>query len=441
MRVALVCPYDLGVPGGVQSHVLHLARELQALGDVVVVLAPGDRDDVAEGTVPLGRSVGIRFNGSVAPLALTPAAARRTLVTLRGFEPDIVHVHEPAAPLVSVAASLRGPRPLVGTFHAWSDRALAYTLVRPLLRPLAQRLDARIAVSPAAADYHARALGLRLGTFRVIPNGVAVGRFAHAEALPELEDPHRPTVLFVGRLERRKGLEQLIRAFVAVKSTRPDVRLLIVGTGPERDRCQSLLPARLRADAIFLGSVDQDTLPRVYAASDVVAVPAVGGESFGIVLLEAMAAGRPVVASDIPGFRAVVRDGVEGRLVPPGDVRSLTQALAALLANPALRSAMSAEAHATVADYDWPRVTARIRQAYQAVRTGTGDTAPELDATATRDTRPEGEAPSDAEPMPPAGTAEEDDAARDAGDEAARTPGDADGVTPPSTLPRDEGSA
>lgn len=368
MRIALVCPYDLAVPGGVQTHVLHLARQLESSGDTVLVIAPGEPggDGDAPGTVGVGRPLGVRFNGSVAPLALSPAAARRTLDSLRRFGPDVVHVHEPAAPLVSAVATRMGPRPLVGTFHAWSQRRLLYRLARPLLQGAVRRLDVRIAVSPAAADYHARALGLGAGSFEIIPNGVDVRRFATAEPLPELREGDGPVLLFVGRLERRKGLELLVRAFVELRSARPDVRLVIVGDGPERDRCQALLPARLRADALFLGHVDQQTLPRVYASGDVVVVPAVGGESFGIVLLEAMAAGRPVVASDIPGFRALLRDGIDGRLVPPGDVHALTRALEALLANASLRRAMSEQAAATVAAYDWPAVTDRIRLAYRA---------------------------------------------------------------------------
>ncbi|MGH3443220.1 MAG: glycosyltransferase, partial [Nitriliruptorales bacterium] len=172
---------------------------------------------------------------------------------------------------------------------------------------------------------------------------------------------------FVGRLERRKGLEQLVRAFVRVKRHRPTVRLLVVGDGPERARCQQLLTARLRADVLFLGRVDEEDLPRFHASADLYVAPNLGGESFGIVLLEAMAAGLPVVASDIPGFRSVIRDGVEGRLVPPGNVAALAEAIDALLANPALRDALAEQAATSAERYDWPVVVDDLRRIYQRV--------------------------------------------------------------------------
>lgn len=362
MRVVIVSPYDLDVPGGVQSHVDHLAGELRRRGDDVRVVAPGTRSRGER--VAVGAAVKVAFNGSVAPLALSPQAARRTVEAIRSYDPDVVHVHEPAVPWVSLAATLRSGVPTVGTFHAWSDDARLYALGRPLLRRVAMRLDARVAVSDAACEYHANALGLSQRDFAIIPNAVDVARFADAEPiLGHLP----PTLLFVGRLERRKGLEQLIRAFIILKAERPDVRLLIVGEGPERDRCQALLPARLRSDVVFLGRVDQDDLPRFYRSADLFVSPALGGESFGIVLIEAMAAGTPVVASDIPGYRSVVRTDLFGRLVPPGAPRLLASTIATLLDNPSLREAMGREAGKAVRDYDWSTVTDQLRRVYASV--------------------------------------------------------------------------
>ena len=362
MRVALVCPYALDVPGGVQSHVRQLAEHLRLVGDDVLVLAPGRRDP--DGGASVGGAIGVPFNGSVAPVALSPLAGRRVVTQLSRFGPDVVHVHEPAAPVASLAACLWGPRPLVGTFHSWAEHAAVYRGARPLVRRAAGRLDVRIAVSAAAIEHHARVLGLPAGTFREVPNGVEVARFADAQPLPEFTRTGQPTVLFVGRLERRKGVEELVPAFVQVKARRPTLRLIVVGEGPERDRCQALLPARLRADAVFVGRVGSDDLPRFYASADVFAAPAVGGESFGIVLLEAMASGVPVVASSIPGYRSVLRDGVHGRLVPPGDARALADALDVLLDNAVLRSAMGEEGRRAARDYDWPVVTQRLRSLY-----------------------------------------------------------------------------
>jgi phosphatidylinositol alpha-mannosyltransferase len=363
VRIVVVSPYDMDVPGGVQSHVAHLARELRRGGDDVRVVAPGTRSR-GEDRIAVGSSVAISFNGSVAPIALDPRAARRTLEAIRDFAPDVVHIHEPAVPWVSLAASRQVAVPTVGTFHAWSDRDRAYRIGRPLLRRVARRLDARVAVSEAACRYHADALGMGGREFTVVPNAVDVSRFADATPIP---GHLPPTLLFVGRLEKRKGLEQLIRAFILLKTHRSDVRLLVVGEGPERDRCQALVPARMRSDVVFLGRVGQDDLPRFYRSADVFVAPALGGESFGIVLIEAMAAGTPVVASDIPGYRSVVRDELHGSLVRPGDPRALADALHTLLENPARREAMGREAQRYVQGYDWSAVTARLRAIYREV--------------------------------------------------------------------------
>lgn len=368
MRIALVCPYDVGIPGGVQAHVLALAGRLRADGDDVVVLAPSE-GEASEGIIPVGGSVRVPFNDSQAPIAVSPVAVRRALVALDRFRPDVVHVHEPGAPLLSLAVCLRGPHPLVGTFHAWSDSDRLYRIARPLLRAGIDRLSAKLAVSAAAASYHAGALGLPERSFREVPNGVDVGRFGDAEPLPEIVDAGGERLLFVGRLERRKGVEELVRAFIRLKAERPGLRLLVVGDGPERPRCQNLLPARLRSDVLFLGEVAQEDLPRFYASAHVFVSPALGGESFGIVLLEAMAAGLPVVASAIPGYRSVVRDGIEGRLVPPGDSRALASAVGTVLDNAALREAMADEGRHTVASYDWSVIAQRTRDIYRSLTT------------------------------------------------------------------------
>lgn len=364
MKVALVSPYALDVPGGVQAHVVALASALRTAGHHAEVVAPGAGDHHR-----VGSARGVRFNGSVAPIALSPAAARRTRAALARIAPDVVHVHEPLVPAVGPAAVTCEVAPTVGTFHAWSDRDRLYRAARPLARRVTDRLAGWLAVSPAAAAHHGGALGVDPGAFALVPNGVDVARFADAEPLEELVDPERPAVLFVGRLERRKGLEPLVRAFTRLKGDRPEVRLLVVGDGPERRRCEELLPPRLRADVTFLGRVDHDVLPRCYASADVYASPALGGESFGIVLLEAMAAGVPLVASDIPGYRSVARDGEQGRLVPPDDPGALADALGALLDNAALRAAMGRAGRRTAQAYDWPEIAAQAAAAYRRALT------------------------------------------------------------------------
>jgi phosphatidylinositol alpha-mannosyltransferase len=232
---------------------------------------------------------------------------------------------------------------------------------------VAARLDARIAVSPAAQEFAAGALRLPLGVFRVVPNGIDEQAFAAAEPLPELADPQRPLLLFVGRLEPRKGLDVAIRGFLRLRASVPRVRLCVVGDGPERSRAQEMVPPSIRPDVLFVGAVDDAELARYHASADVFLAPATGGESFGIVLLEAMAAGLPVVASDIPGYRTVLKDGRQGRLVPPHDAFALAETVATLLANPALRRAMAAEGRRTAAEHAWPVVGRRVAEVYHQV--------------------------------------------------------------------------
>ncbi len=224
------------------------------------------------------------------------------------------------------------------------------------------RLAQKIAVSDAAAAYHARALGLQPTDFDVIPNGVEVDRFASARPLDSMRAT--PSLLFVGRLEPRKGLATLVSAFVLLKEHHPDVRLFVVGEGAEREAAQADLPMRLRSDVVFLGRVDHDELPRLYRSADVYVSPALGGESFGIVLAEAMAAGATVVASDIPGYRSVVTDDVTGVLVPPGDPKPLAAALAALLDNPRRARALAEQGRADVGRLDWSVVAEQVRATY-----------------------------------------------------------------------------
>lgn len=362
MRIAIVCPYDLDRHGGVQDHVRRLANELRTVGERVLTVGPGSLDGEH---VDVGGAVGVPFNGSVAPLALLPGAARRTRAALRSWGPDVVHVHEPVVPAVGLAA-MGADAPIVTTHHAWAERTGMYGVVGPVLRRVVRRAAAHVAVSPAAASFHAAALRMHPRDFRIVPNGVDVGRFADGPGLDRLAG-EGPVLLFVGRLEQRKGLEHAIRAFAHLKTRHPSLRMVVVGDGPERERCQELLPAGLRVDVDMLGRVSDDDLPRCYRSADVFVAPATGGESFGIVLLEALAAGTPVVASDLPGFRSVVDDGRTARLVPPGDARGLADAVDALLSNQTLREAQVAAGREAVEEYDWPWVATRLRSIYRDV--------------------------------------------------------------------------
>ena len=370
MKVALVCPYDWSKPGGVKAHVANLAEYLLERHEVRIYApasAPLRGKGLDRHVHAVGRPVPIRYNESVAPVGLNPRVIWRMKHLLNEYNPHVTHIHEPLAPWVSMAATVAGPMPKVGTFHAWSSTDRIYRAMSPFIRKIVSDLKVRVAVSPSAQSFAAQAMGLPAGDFKILPNGVDDARFAGAEPIDDLLDPSRPLLLFVGRLERRKGLETLIKAFLRLRAQGRHLRLCVVGEGPERERCQSLVPPSLRTEVLFVGAVSHNDLPRYHASADVFVSPAVGGESFGIVLLEGMAAGLPVVASDIPGYRTVMTDGVQGRMVRPDDAVALADALEALLANDKLRKAMAAEGLRTSAEYAWPVVGAKVEELYREV--------------------------------------------------------------------------
>lgn len=323
MRVALVCPYAWDRPGGVQSHVRSLASALATAGHEVRVIAP-----VADGSTPVapsdavfevtraGRTVAVPANGSVAPISFGPRAAAETRAALEGFDPEVVHIHEPLIPSISLLAVRAGVAPAVGTFHAATESSVGYALARTWLGRELKKVARRTAVSDAA-----RALAARYfpGEYRIVPNGIDVKRFASAEPL---DLGRRPTILFLGRIERRKGLEVLIQAVASLGDLSPT--LVVVGRGPREGAARSLA-RRLQIDVDWLGGVDDETIPRLYRSADVFSAPNLGGESFGIVLLEAMAAGTRVVCSDLDAFRSVAGDAAT--LARRGDPRSLAAAL------------------------------------------------------------------------------------------------------------------
>ncbi len=324
--MALVSPYSLSVPGGVQGQVLGLAAALLVAGHEVAVLGPLDgplRVRLPPGTVTgVGRSVPVPANGSVARLAINPLSSARTLHALAGFRPDVVHLHEPLAPGATWTALLRGGAK-VGTFH----RAGVVTGA-PLLAPAARRLAGRLAVRTAVSeDAAATARALAGGTYRIVGNGVDFGRFSEAELGAVTRASSAPTVLFVGRHEPRKGLAVLLDAFGRLAPVL-GAQLWVAGEGPETAELRRLGGGRA---VEWLGRLDDDELARRLRQADVLCAPALHGESFGVVLLEAMAGRAVVVASDIPGYAAVV--GAHGVLVPPGDAIALAGALSAVVSD------------------------------------------------------------------------------------------------------------
>ena len=383
MRVALVSPYALDVVGGVQAHVLALADSLAGAGEEVLVLGPSAGGELARRTaggariVEVGRSVTVPANGSRAPIALGPGAALRVRDVLRRAAPDVVHVHEPFVPLVGPAAVLVPGAAHVLTFHATAVGGTLprlYRAVRAVGRRIVDRADALTAVSPVAAAFHAHALGIDPSRIEVVPNGVDVARFAaHIRRARGPEGGAR--LVFLGRLEPRKGADTVVRAFLLLAGERPDLRLRVLGDGPLAGELQRLVaeaPAHVAHRVELAGRADPADLPALLADADVALLPARGGESFGIVLLEAMAAGLPIVATDIPGYRAVARDEREALLVPPGDPAALARATARLLDDRDLAGRLAGAGSRRAAEHDWSVVSDRMRRVYGAAWEGRG---------------------------------------------------------------------
>jgi phosphatidyl-myo-inositol alpha-mannosyltransferase len=358
VRVALACPYAWDDPGGVQVHVRELGIHLLERGHDVVALSPVRRAASEPWVRGVGRPVNVRYNSSVAPIDPRPWSVRRVRAELRSFHPDVVHAHEPLTPSTGMWATLASRSPVVGTFHAGPDRSFLYDLAAPALRRVARRLTIRVAVSRRAEEIARSRIG---GGFEVVPNGLRTEAFR--TATPADLGPGRK-VVFVGRLHPRKGFLAAVAAFDLIARERPDVRLVVAGDGEQRDAVSMLRPEH-RDRVTMLGTVAHEKLPAIHAACDLYLGPAAGGESFGYVLIEAMAAGLPVVASDIPGYREVVEDGVEGFLVPPGDPARLAEAALRVLDDPELATRLGEAGRTRAGEFDWEVVATRLESIYE----------------------------------------------------------------------------
>jgi phosphatidylinositol alpha-mannosyltransferase len=373
MKVGLVCPYTWDVPGGVQAHVHDLAIALIAMGHEVSVITPAD-DDAAlpPYIVSTGRAVPVPYNGAVARMAFGPLSARRVRRWLRDGNFDVVHVHEPTTPSLSLLASWSFDGPLVATFHTAVQRARTLAAAYPILQTALEKISARIAVSVAARRTLVEHLG---GDAVLIPNGVSMAAFADVEPFPGW--PGEGGALgFLGRFEEaRKGLPVLLEAAAQMAVTRPGLRLLIAGPG-DPDVVWRELPPELAGRVELLGQVSDADKARMLRSVDVYVAPNTGGESFGIVLLEAMAVGTPVLASDLEAFRAVLGDGDSGRLFANGDAGDLAAKAADLLDDADARASLAALGRATARRYDWSVVAREIVRVYETVAPGAPPIAP-----------------------------------------------------------------
>jgi phosphatidylinositol alpha-mannosyltransferase len=394
MRIGLVCPYQWDVPGGVQYHVRDLAETLRGMGHHVEVLTPAEREESLPGEFVTfaGRTVPIPYNGSMASVQFGPVSAARVRRWLRDGHFDVVHVHDPAPPSLGLLVCMIADGPIVATFHAATIRSKWLAAWGPVIRPWLERISGRIAVSEFARRVQVEHLG---GDAVIIPNGVHVAHFAEGPALPgHSRGVDGPTIGFLGRYdEPRKGLPVLLEAMRTVVSDHPGARLLIAGRGDAED-LRDELGEELRAHVAVLGELSEADKAAFLRSVDVYCAPNLLGESFGVILIEALAAGAPIVASDLDAFATVLEDGAAGVLVRRGDAGELARALCALLADPDRRAALAARGRVVAAEYDWSVIARRILTVYETVVppgggevTAEGDEPPERLPAAAEDAR------------------------------------------------------
>lgn len=371
MKIAQVSPYDWNYPGGLRDHILNLSRQFMHMGHDVRILAPssGTKSKLSEAPIyNIGRTIPFPFNGSIARITFVPALTWSVRRILQREHFDVIHVHEPLVPSLSLNVLRLSHTLTIGTFHAFarpgmaSPPHLAYASAHPFLLRYFRRLAGRIAVSHAAYQFISHYFP---ADYRIIPNGIDLQHFnMHVAPLPQFMDDRR-NILFVGRFEKRKGAKYLLRAIPAIRERHPNTRFIFVGEGRCRVGFQRFVEQAGWTDVIFTGYVSDEEKPRYFASSHVFCSPATGGESMGIVLLESMASGTPVVASNIQGYTTVVTSGVDGLLTPPRDSEQLASAVSSLLENEPLRQQLINTGLQKVRDYAWSQVAHRIMDYYR----------------------------------------------------------------------------
>jgi phosphatidylinositol alpha-mannosyltransferase len=370
MKIALVSPYDFAYPGGVLNHITNLEQQLVRMGHDVKIIAPASKATSALGErfIPIGSPRPVPVSGSVARITLSPWLSSRIKRVLAREKFEIIHLHEPLMPMLCTTVLRLSNVPNVGTFHAsgakpWYD--FGTPIGKLILKKWFRKLDYKIAVSRPAMEYVNRFFP---DEYTIIPNGVDTGHFRPDVAPLEEYLDGKLNIVFIGRLEKRKGLDYLLKAYQQVKRTVPESRLIVVGPGIRlRKKYQKRVARDGIADVVFIGFATYDDLPRYYKTADIICCPATGWESFGIVLIEAMAVGTAVVASNISGYASVLTHGAEGLLVPPKNAPQLAEALLSLAGDKSRRQQMGRKGVLTAQQYSWESVAKRVLACYQKV--------------------------------------------------------------------------
>ncbi len=367
MKIGIVSPYAYPRPGGANEHIRETYEHMRDRGhEVRIITAPWGDDPRAQDVIQIGRAIAVPYNGSVGRITLSARLEFLVTKMLARERFDIIHHHEPLVPLLSAQILDRKSCPQVATFHAFGGFSFGYWAFRPIADRYMAKLDGRIAVSSAARHFISRYFP---GDYRIIPNGVDADFFANAKPFPEFRDG-MTNILFVGRLEPRKGALYLVRAYQKLKLRHPATRLIVCGRGVELGELRRFVRRNDVRDVLFAGAVSEVDKARFYKTADIFCAPSTGRESFGIVLLEAMAAGTPTVVSDIHGYKRVVQRNVSGLLVEPRDVDALCGALDRLITEPELRSRLGAAGAKRAREFDWSHVTDQLLAFYDEVIRG-----------------------------------------------------------------------
>ena len=369
MKIALISPYDYATPGGVNAHIAHLAREFSNNGHSPTIIAPSSKaidTETSNKFIAMGRPIPIPYGGSTARLSISPWQIKRVRKLLMQEQFDILHLHEPLTPILPWLFLKTSTTVNIGTFHAFHEKSKYYHITKRPLKYWFNRLNGTIAVSQSAMSFVAKHFE---ANYELIPNGIDIQKFSSNTAPIEELNDDRPTILFVGRIgEKRKGLKYLLKAYSNLKWNHPNLRLVVVGPGDLDKECHRLISEHNMNDIVFTGPVSESDLPKYYKSASIFCSPATGQESFGIVLLEAMASGTPIVASAIQGYSAVVENGVQGLLFEPENPVDLSEKIEVLLQNSTMRQSLGKAGPSRASKFSWENIASQILSYYEETR-------------------------------------------------------------------------